>query len=201
MSQKLIDAIDEVKVQIHLKEQEILPLKIAVNQLCALAGIPQEYDVTSAGNQQSARRALAWRVDHFFNRPLASSIIEIMEVRKAAGLDGPTSVNELYAALVEGGFKFEGSSSEENNKRALRISLTKNTAQFVKVKDDVFGLKKWYGSRQRKAGGSPQRSGEQNDAADESDEFEQAPEPEEQTEMIAEDSESVSGNDESRNEG
>lgn len=63
---------------------------------------------------------------------------------RAGGHDAAT-VNEIYDALVLGGFDFQAR-NEDNAKRGLRISVSKNTAAFVRVGgagDAAYGLKEW----------------------------------------------------------
>ena len=148
MSERLKAAIEEIEAQIKSKEAEINPLKITINQLCQLLGEPARYQIdgTGATTGQPKRNILNWRADQFFNRPLATCVTEYLEAREAAGLERSASIDDVYEALSKGGYKFEGSSgNEENTKRAIKISLTKNTAQFAKIADNLFGLKKWYG--------------------------------------------------------
>jgi hypothetical protein len=147
MSTSIEAAISEIKEKIAAKESEILPLRITVNELCKIAGLPEEYpNLSSSGTASTtATTTLTWRSDQFFGRPLATCVVEYFEARKKVAKEGPATIDEIYDALNAGGFKFEGTSgSEANTKRAIKISLTKNTAQFVKVKDDLFALKKWY---------------------------------------------------------
>jgi hypothetical protein len=56
---------------------------------------------------------------------------------------GPAGLSDIYSALVRGGYKFE-TKNEENAKRGLRQSLTKNVAQFHKLPNGMFGLTEWY---------------------------------------------------------
>jgi hypothetical protein len=136
--------IDGLVAQIEEMEKPTRPLKTAVNTLCEQAGLPPKYG--DQGEAGSLKSALTLRNDQFFNRPLATCVIEIMEMRKQKGLEGATSIDEIFLALTKGGYKFE-TTGEDNTKRAIRISLAKNTAQFAKIGDDTFGLKKWYGMR------------------------------------------------------
>lgn len=147
MSNAIQTAIDELMAQISAKEAELAPLKIAVNTLCKQLGQSEAYsNVGGVPGQSGSPVTLSWKTDQFHRRPLAGSVVEILETRKQRGLDGPASIDDIYEALKAGGYQFEGTSgSEENTKRAIKIALTKNTAQFSKVKEDVFGLKKWYG--------------------------------------------------------
>lgn len=147
MSERLKAAIEEIEAQIKSKEAEIInPLKITVNQLCQLVGEPARYQIDGTGAPgQPNTKTFNWRADQFFGRPLAQCVTEYLEARETAGLERAASVDDIYEALSKGGYKFEGSSgNEENTKRAIKISLTKNTAQFAKIGDNLFGLKKWY---------------------------------------------------------
>lgn len=145
MSQKILDAIDELKAQIAAKEAEhITPLKLAINSLCGAIGQPAFYSMDGSGSS-TKKMGLEWKIDEFFGRPLATCVSIYLEKRKSVGMEGPATIDEIYDTLRQGGYKFEGATgSDENNKRALKISLTKNTAQFSKISEDVFGLKKWY---------------------------------------------------------
>lgn len=145
MSERLIAAIEEIEAQIKIKEAEITPLKITINQLCQIIGEAARYQIDGTGAVGQPKNILNWRTDQFSFRPLAACVTEYMEAREAAGIERTASVDDIHEALVKGGFKFEGTSgSDENTKRAIKISLTKNTAQFAKISDNVFGLKKWY---------------------------------------------------------
>lgn len=149
MNDALKAAIDELIADITAEERKLEPMKMAVNTLCKKVGIPDAY-VIGEGSPGTASGPLAitWRMDHFTNRPLATCVAEILETRKERGMDGPASIDEIFSALTAGGFKFQGTSgSDENTKRGIKIAVTKNTAQFVKIRDDIFGLKRWYGGR------------------------------------------------------
>lgn len=146
MSERIKAAIEEIEAQIKAKEAEIInPLKIAINQLCQVIGEQARYSIDGTGAAGQPKNILNWKTDQFSFRPLAQCVTEYMEAREAAGMERTANIDDIYEALSKGGFKFEGNSgNEENTKRAIKISLTKNTAQFAKISDNVFGLKKWY---------------------------------------------------------
>jgi hypothetical protein len=52
-------------------------------------------------------------------------------------------VNEIFEALVAGGYKAE-TEEEANAKRGLRIALTKNSQTFYRVPSGAYGLLEWY---------------------------------------------------------
>ncbi len=183
MSERLTGAIEEIEAQIAAKEAEFTPLKIAVNQLCQIKGEPARYKVDGMGATGQPKRTLTWKADQFYGRPLAQCVTEYFETREAAGFDRAATVDEIYEATVKGGYKFEGSSgNEDNTKRAIKISLTKNTAQFAKIADNLFGLKKWYPNAK-----SPRRSngGDDTDTGDADGETEAEPQETTQKNQIA----------------
>lgn len=145
MSEQIKTAIEQVEAQIAAKEAEILsPLKITVNQLCQMIGEPARYEINGTGTVAGTvkRKAMEFRSDQFFGRPLAQCVTEYLETREAAGLPRTASMDDIFEALVKGGYKTDDG-NEDFAKRGVKISLTKNTAQFAKVGEN-FGLKKWY---------------------------------------------------------
>lgn len=137
-------AINRMVEELARLEGEASELKKTINKLCGFAGRPPMFQVVepSRVNISSLRR------DQFFGVPLATAVKQFLEMRgdpKAGGL-GAATINEVYDALVSGGFDFQ-TSNGENAKRALRSSLSKNTAAFVRVGgsgDAAYGLKEWY---------------------------------------------------------
>ncbi|MBI3466050.1 MAG: hypothetical protein HY000_23800 [Planctomycetes bacterium] len=128
------------KAQAKLKglETEVIKTKEFINQIRAFDELPPLYSDLALKPEVSIG---AIRSDQFYGRPLATVVREILEMRKASGLTA-ASVAEIYSKLVEGGYQFE-TSNEENAKRVLRISLTKNPA-FHKIPNGDYGLKEWY---------------------------------------------------------
>ena len=172
--------------QINAKEAELAPLKLAVNTLCKQLGQPDAYsNVVGGSGQPGSPLTLSWKLDQFYNRPLAGCVVDILEARKSRGMEGPASIDDIYNALKQGGYKFEGTSgNEENTKRAIKIALTKNTAQFAKVKEDIFGLKKWYGGGRspRKTTAKSENGNGESEAAEDSFELDPPPQLEEKAE-------------------
>ncbi len=176
MSTAYITALEHLKEEIATKEAqllaELLPLKTTANQLCKLAGLPEEYDLGTA-SPSGGKRQPKFKEDQFFNKPLAGSVAAYLEAREELQLERPASIDEIYDALASGGYKFEGSTGNpDNSKRALKIALTKNTAQFVKI-GEKFALKKWYNIR------GPRKSANDGESRPESADESGAAEPEE----------------------
>lgn len=130
-------------LQAKLKEQEsgVTKTKQLINQLCGIAGMPviyQDAELQEGGNSVN----LSIQGDQFYGQPLATCIRQILEIRKGLK-QGPATVNDIYGALVQGNYQFD-TKNEDNAKRGLRISLTKNTAIFHKLPNGKFGLIEWY---------------------------------------------------------
>lgn len=139
MSDQFRAVIETLQSEVAEKEKELSELKRMINSLCPKAKLPAIYpDVELQVNRSIGQ----FRNDHFYGQPLAGAVREILSAKKAAG-QGATSVNEIYATLIAGGFKFE-TSNEDNAKRGLRVSLSKNTTVFHKIPNGNWGLREWY---------------------------------------------------------
>lgn len=148
MNDQLKVAIEALQAEIAQKEREIiLPLKQAANQLCKIMGEEMAYDLSDDSGSSPKSAKPTWKIDQFFNKGLSPSVVHILTWKKESGADGPMSVDEIYDSLIAGGFKFEGGGTPDSQKRSLKINLVKNTAQFAKISENVFGLRTWYGMR------------------------------------------------------
>lgn len=129
-------------LQSHIREleQEAADAKRVVNRLRSRAGQPPVYP--DIANQDTGSIALL-RPDQFYGNTMASAIREYLKMRRSANL-GAATLAEIFAAICKGGLKFD-TENEENRKRNMRISLTKNTSIFHKLPNGTFGLSEWYG--------------------------------------------------------
>jgi len=161
----LLPAIDALKAQVAAKELEIAPLRQQLaakdaeinplremaNGLCKLANVPPVFVIKSEkGAAADSAASLKFRPDQFFHKDLSESAVEYLGAKKAADTSGdptPATTDEIYAALIAHGYTFTGTSEINNNKSALKTALTRNTSQVAKIKDDLYGLRKWYGMR------------------------------------------------------
>lgn len=137
-------AINQMVVEIEKLDREAGELKRAVNKMCELGGRAPMYKV----DDSQAKGTASLRRDHFFGVPLATAVRQFLVMRgdPKAGGQGAATVNEIYSALVKGGFSFE-TKSALNAKRGLRVSLSKNTQTFTRVGgegEDAYGLAEWY---------------------------------------------------------
>jgi hypothetical protein len=120
-----------------LREQEaqVLETKRVINTIKAWAGEPPMFtdlDQAQPGSSIVSKRA------KFYGQPLSTVVRQILEARQDVA-----SVNEIYDAMIAGQYKFD-TANEENAKRGLRISLTKNSATFHKLPGGEYGLREWY---------------------------------------------------------
>lgn len=129
----------ELQAEIRAQEAATAENKRFANKLCARMGMAALYAVV---DPQEANVPLSIQADQFYGQPLAGAIRTILEMRRALK-QGPASLTDIFSALVAGGYKFE-TKNEDNAKRGLRQSLTKNVAQFHKLPNGMFGLTEWY---------------------------------------------------------
>ena len=131
--------LSDIQQKIREQEQDLLGQKRGVNALLAAYKLPPCYTDL---DQKPVSMTGPLRRDQFYGQPLSAVVREILTRRRAADL-GPASVGEIYDAMVEGGYQFEAK-DEENAKRGLRISLTKNSSIFHRLPMGHYGLKEWY---------------------------------------------------------
>jgi hypothetical protein len=130
-------AIDVLKMRIRSKEEDINRLKRTVNEMCADAG--QDVPYADIGNSDAGNNA-SIRSDQFYGQTISSAAKTYLEMRRS---QGAASVNDIFAALKNGGFKFE-TKDDGNAKNGLRISLRKNSSIFHRLPGGAYGLLAWY---------------------------------------------------------
>lgn len=145
--------------------------KNAANVLCRMAGQKEIYALDASGapvDSAAPGTALRFKVDQFVGLELSEAVSQYLEARKANGsVEAPATIDEIYDALLSGGFKFGGNTDNPaNHKRAMNIALTRNTAQMHKINENTFGLRRWYGMRApRKMVAASSASGQSSSAA------------------------------------
>lgn len=157
MSDHYRHTIAELQEDIRKLEAEVMENKRMVNKLAVKAGmalIYAESDISASNGVP-----LSIQADQFYGQPLASAMRTILEMRRALK-QGPAAVNDIYAALNQGGYKFD-TKNEENSKRGLRISLMKNTDVFHKLPNGLFGLTEWYPKVKKRGDTETQPSAEE----------------------------------------
>jgi hypothetical protein len=141
-------AIAALQTQVQQQERELRETKRLINKLSKLEGVEPPFPAAEDESSESVSIG-TMRRDLFYGVALATAIRKYLEMRRAAG-HGPATVNDIYGALVSGGYKFE-TANERNAKRGLYISLAKNSVTFHKLPSpsgneeaSVFGLLEWY---------------------------------------------------------
>src|SRR4051812_40736175 len=119
MPKTLDQAIDELVAEITTGEAEVRKKKETVNTLCQVDGRPAMFTLTDAASAIPTKI----RPDQFYGQPLASAVRTILEMRRQQDLGAATN-NEIYDALVAGGYQFQ-TKSEDVARASLRNSLSK----------------------------------------------------------------------------
>lgn len=130
---------DEIEGLIENHMQKIRSLKMAANALADAKNEPLPYpDFETEGDAAGLRV----RPDQFYQCTApATAAKEYLQLRGRQR--GPATLDEIYRALVEGGYdKFEG--HEESIKRNLQIALGKHRAIRKLPSGQHFGLSAWY---------------------------------------------------------
>lgn len=176
MSDHVRKTIEQIVHQIEEQERDLVANKRMVNSLCTMIKEPAIYSDEALAVGRSAGPV---RPDAYYGQPLQTALRMILE-RRHISKQGPATVNELYQALVEGGYKFQ-TDNDEYAKRGLYSTLTKATQTFHKLPNGSYGLLEWYpgvkeakvSSRSAKNGGGIPETQEEAqakaDAADEGD--------------------------------
>jgi hypothetical protein len=137
MSDDMAPALARLNARLQQQLTDVKNTKKGINALHAAFEKPIPYpdvDREEAGIT-TIRRGM------FYGQPLATCVRQILEMRNAAQL-GAGSVNEIFAALKEGGYAFE-TKDDENAKSGLRQSMRKNPI-FHRIPSGEWGLLAWY---------------------------------------------------------
>jgi hypothetical protein len=134
--------ITDLQAHIRDLELELADAKKFVNRLLARHGQPPIYADVGIADGASAT---SLQPDTFYNKPLMTAMKDFLKMRRATN-QGPADIHTMYKALVNGGFKFE-TDNEENRKKNLKVSLTKNASVFHRLPGAIntYGLTEWYG--------------------------------------------------------
>jgi len=130
--------ISKLEQRLEAQLKEVAETKQAINLLLKMGGEPPRFTDIDAG----IASASTVRSDEYYGQPLSSVVGDILARNKTYG-GSAMSVNEIYEGMVKGGYKFE-TQSEDNAKRGLRISLTKNSTKFHRLPGGNWGLLEWY---------------------------------------------------------
>lgn len=138
MSDDIKGAIEKAERQLVMKQLEVKKLKTTINGLHELMGstgpYPDDEPVFAAAAMGRIRR------DQFFGKPPIIATRDYLDA-----VHEPRSLEQILDGLKDGGFDFGAAGWEANQRlRALSITVSKNTAIFVRLNEGYVGLVKWY---------------------------------------------------------
>ncbi len=139
MTPEMKQAIDALEKKLEMAMSQVNEIKKMINQLHEFEG--QKAPYTIEGVEMRGTDSIA--PDQFFGKGLATAVKEIL---KAKGKAMP--VQDIFDLLTKGGYRFDGVKGELRL-RALSISLSKNTTDFVRIPSEdavgaIYGLVSFY---------------------------------------------------------
>lgn len=142
MDEHLSTIMEQAKRKLAEQEQAVVDSKKFINQLCQFGELPPLFKLDDSG--PSALGIGAIQSDTFYGKSATTAVREFLEMRKASGL-GAASYGEIIQALETGGFDFATLSPDKDiAKRAVTITLGKNSSIFHKLPNGNWGLLAWY---------------------------------------------------------
>jgi len=155
MSEHIKRAIQDLEEKLLSQMAAVAKTKSAINLLSETIDEPPPYTegddsmlrlgVSLNGNRHAKPQTVA--PDEFYGKPFSTAVREILQARKLSG-GGPASADEIYSVLKQGGYAFD-SRDAENQMRGLNVSISKNSAMFVKLPSGLIGLNEWYDTKRK----------------------------------------------------
>jgi hypothetical protein len=145
-------AIESLKKELEQIEKKASEIKSTINKLSALADKPQPY---ADAELTTFSHSVALRPDQFFGRGLSTAVREFLKIRGSA-----CTAQEILEGLKAGGFEIPEDWQEKHYLKNLAISLSKNSNDFVYVKQsNAYGLWEFYPERVREKKKSSRSNG------------------------------------------
>jgi len=143
VSDHIQKTLDDALNELRKHEDAVLSTKKFINQLCGFGKMPLMFP--DVDESQSAGQRTGIRRNSFYGQPLATCVGQYLEYRVNSGLVKEATLDEIIAALKEGGFDLSAISKDpDGQKRGVAITLAKNTAKFHRLPNGDFGLLLWY---------------------------------------------------------
>jgi len=147
--------IEHLQALLAKKTAEIVTIKQTINMLYEGHGQPKPYPDSDLAASGVVSLGATIKGSQFSDKPLATSIKEYLTMKGDSA-----SVDEIFDALKRGGFPFKNGSDDQNN-RALRISLGKNPAfKYIKGNQTYWISDKQDQEARKKEADSPKEAAE-----------------------------------------
>jgi hypothetical protein len=135
-------AIGDLTAKLQQQMNDVSETKKAINVLTKMVGKEPMFPDEAA---EQVGASFNIEPDQYYGRPLATCVQEYLEARKKATGKKAIQVEDILAALEQGGFDFKAAGWRDSDRlRPLSISLAKNNKVFHRLPNGWFGLLSWY---------------------------------------------------------
>lgn len=142
MLEHLKKTLEDAMSELAKREAAVVETKKFINSLCVFSKQPPMF--ADLGEVSAVKKTTIER-NAYYGQPLATCVGSYLEMRNTAGLVKEATLDEIMAALKEGGFDLSTiSPGEDGQKRGVAITLAKNTQKFHRLPNGDFGLLSWY---------------------------------------------------------
>lgn len=134
--EQTIEAMEQ-KLREHLREAD--ETRRMINQLLKYLGREPRHKLEG---EAGAAVGVALRGDEYVGKVQQQAVRLILERRRAAGV-APSTLDEIYGDLREGGYQFEAKDAEIA-KKGIHNMMTKASSTFFRLQNGKWGLRAWY---------------------------------------------------------
>jgi hypothetical protein len=140
MSDHVEKTLEMLRRKLSDDEQAVRDTKKLINQLLVLMKQPPQFP--DAEEAAATFTGASLNGDEYVGQRQSTACRMILERRKATQR-GPATVEELYADLIGGGYRFDAR-DEAIARRGVYQMLSQNTAMFFRIPNGKWGLAAWY---------------------------------------------------------
>ncbi len=143
MSSDYRKAIDALYIDLNKIEAQGSEIKKTINMLSKLVG--DDAPFTDLSTDFSLSQSTTLRPDQFFGKSIGTAVKEYFNIFKKA-----STAEEILDSLKKGGFEFADNWKESNYLKNLAIYLSRNTTDFVYIKNtNSYGLLDFYPEKKK----------------------------------------------------
>jgi hypothetical protein len=143
MSEDLNNAVESLYAELDRVNKKAIEIKKSINSLSTLLDKPQPFTEVELASSSMGHSNIY--PDQFFGKGIATAVKEYLKMRGRA-----STAQEIFDALISGGFEFPEEWGEKFKLRNLAISIRKNSKDFCYVKSsNAFGLWEFYPDKKR----------------------------------------------------